>query len=205
MRATAPSHFYPELSDDRLRAIAVALLDLRYLTFGEMQSPYDDNYTRESAAFGRCKNMLIQMALDRRFDWLTLAHAGMDVTFNIGCVPCRFFRDDPEAPEKPGFFRRNASDMLFDIDEKAPVMWRFIIEKAMTDEDEDRVHFVGYNVFQDKIAEWMYRPSTPMLHSVDRDVPAVAIIPPAIVELREDQQADSDQNNNDSRKTGNAS
>jgi len=199
MIAAKPADFYAELSDERLRQIAVPLLDLRYATLRELNSPFDDNYTRETAIFGRSKNMLIEMALSNVFPWMVLANAGMDVTFNIDRVPCRFFRDDPDTPEKAGFFRRNAVDGLFADDENAPVMWRFVIEKAMTDEDEDRVHFIGYNVFQEKVAEWMYRPSMPMLHTVDREVPPVAIIPPAIVGLREDQVATEDE----SRKAGN--
>jgi len=190
MLATAPVLFYSELADDRLRQIAIKLLDVRYSTIREMNSPYDDNYTREGAVFGRSRNMLIEMAMSKQYSWMTLAHAGMDVTFNIGGVPCRFFRDDPDSPEKVGFFKRNATDNLFEEDENAPVMWRFVVEKALTDEDEDRVHFIGYNVFQEKVSEWMYRPSTPTLHSVDSDVPPAAIIPPAEVGLREDDSVE---------------
>lgn len=189
MRAAAPSHFFPELTDQRLREIAVPLLDVRYTTLRELTSTYDDNYTRETAVFGRSRNMLIQMALGGQHPWMSLTHAGMDITFHIERVPCRFFRDDPDAPEKAGFFKRNAVDSLFDEDDTRPVLWRFVVEKALTEDDEDRVHFIGYNVYQEKVAEWVYRPSMPALHSVDRDVPASTIIPPAVVELREDDAA----------------
>ncbi|WOB05891.1 hypothetical protein [Piscinibacter gummiphilus] len=193
MLATSSSHYYAELSDEALRVVAVALLDMRYATLSEMHSPYDDNYTRESTVFGRSRNMLIELATSRKYSWMTLAHAGLDVTFNIGRVPCRFFRDDPEDPEKAGFFRRNLSDSLFAEDEAAPVMWRFVVEKAMTADDEDRVHFVGYNVFQEKVAQWMYRPSTPTLHSVDREVPPAVILQPALVKLRDESVEEEDQ------------
>lgn len=198
MLAATPSSFYPELTDERLREIAVPLLDMRYTTLREMHSPFDDNYTRETAVFGRSKNMLIEMAHSGVHPWMTLSNASMDVTFNIGRVPCRFFRDDPDSPEKAGFFRRNSVDSLFENDQNAPVMWRFVVDKAMTEEDEDRVHFVGYNLFQEKVAEWMYRPSMPTLHAVDRDVPAAATILPAVVELREDVESQDN-----SRQAGN--
>lgn len=197
MNSIYPAMFYPELSDDRLRMIAVKLLDLRYSTFREMNSPFDDNYTRETAVFGRSRNMLIDMALRGQYDWMSLKHAAMDITFNIGRVPCRFFRDDPNSPEKAGFFKRNAVDDLFAIDDQHPVMWRFVVEKALTDDDEDRVFFIGYNVYQEKISEWMYRASAPTLHAVDKEVPVAAEIPPAFVDVRED---DSSQDND--RKTG---
>ena len=198
MSSNHPIAFYPELSDDRLRVIATKLLDMRYSTFREMRSPFDDNYTRETAVFGRSKNMLVEMALSDQHDWLSLRNAGMDVTFNIGEVPCRFFRDDPNSPEKSGFFRRNAVDDLFAMDEQHPVMWRFVVEKALTDDDEDRVFFVGYNVYQEKVSEWIYQASAPMLHAVDQDVPAAAEILPASVDVREDRSAKQD----DDLKTG---
>lgn len=198
MNSKHPASFYPELSDNRLREIAVKLLDMRYTTFREMNSPFDDNYTRETAVFGRSRNMLIEMSISDRYDWMSLKHAAMDVTFNIGVVPCRFFRDDPNRPEKIGFFKRNAWDGLFAMDDQHPVMWRFVVEKALTEDDEDRVFFIGYNVYQEKISEWMYRASAPTLHAVDKDVPLAAEIPAAFVDIREDDNVTQ----HDSRKAG---
>lgn len=193
-----PASFYSELSDDRLRTIAVELLDLRFATIRSMDSEFDDNYTREGTVFGRSKNMLIKKALSGEFSWLTLAHAGMDVTVNIGRIPVRYFRDDPNAPEKPGFFKRNSADCLFEDDEATPVMWRFVVERGLTEDEEDQAHFIGYNVFHEKVSLWTYRPSAPMLHSVDDDVPPTTPIPSASVGLREDvEQGDHQQ-----RKTG---
>lgn len=192
MNSLHPIEFFPELSDDRLRVIAIKLLDIRYETFGEMKSPFDDNYTRETAVFGRSRNMLVEMSLSGQFEWLSLSHSGMDITFKIGRVPCRFFRDDPDSPEKAGFFRRNAVDNLFAIDDEHPVMWRFVVEKALTDEDEDRVFFVGYNVYQEKISQWMYQASAPLLHTVDIEVPAAAEMQPASVDVRENPSIKQD-------------
>lgn len=190
MSSVHPTVFYPELSDDRLLVIAVKLLDIRFSTFREMNSPFDDNYTRETAVFGRSRNMLIDLAMGQQYGWISLKHAAMDVTFNIGQVPCRFFRDDPNNPEKVGFFKRNAVDDLFAMDEGHPVMWRFVVEKALTEDDEDRVFFVGYNVFQEKVSEWMYQASAPALHVIGKGIPAAAEIPDATVEVREDQYSE---------------
>ena len=184
MKLKHPSTYYPELSDASLQAIAVALLDVRFSTWREMNSPYDDNYTRETTVFGRSRNMLIDMALSEQFG-TTLTHAGMDVTFKIGQVPCRFFRDDPNSPEKAGFFKRNAVDDLFSIDDQHPVLWRFIVERALIEDDEDRVFFVGYNAYQEKISEWVSQASSLVLSSVDRDTPQTKEIPPASVDIRE--------------------
>lgn len=197
MRVAPPNHFYPELNDACLRTVAARLLDVRFETLLEMQSKFDDNYTRETVVFGRTRNMLIDLALRGGYQWMSLVHAGMDVTIRIGNVPCRYFRDDPSSPEKAGFFKRNAVDDLFTTDEVEPVMWRFIVERALTDEDEDRVFFAGYNIFHEKVSEWVYGASNPLLHAIDRDVPASTSIPPAIVGLLDDDADDSVE-----RKTG---
>ena len=98
--ADHPSNFYADLSDDRLRLIASKLLEVRQEVFQLLQHDFDDNWTRETAAFGRSRNMLIQLSHGRSYEWLSLLHPGMDVTIGIGTVPCRFFRDDAENPEK---------------------------------------------------------------------------------------------------------
>ena len=184
MKLKHPAMYYPELSDASLQPIAAALLDVRFSTWREMNSPYDDNYTRETAVFGRSRNMLIDTALREQFG-TSLTHAGMDVTFKIGQVPCRFFRDDPNSPEKAGFFKRNAVDDLFSIDDQHPVLWRFIVERALTEDDEDRVFFVGYNAYQEKISEWVFQAPSSTLRSVDQDTPQAKEIPPASVDVRE--------------------
>lgn len=130
---------------------------------------------------------------------MSLKHAGMDVTFNIDRVPCRFFRDDSNNPEKAGFFKRNDADDLFGADDQQPVLWRFVVEKALAEHDEDRVYFAGYNVYQEKIAEWMYKASSPLLHSTDQNTPASAEIPSASVEVREKWRSAG---NDDDVKTG---
>lgn len=182
-----PQRFYADLTSDRLETIAAALLDIRFNTIREMDSPYDDAYTRETPVFGRSRNKLIEMCRSGKYDWLTLASPAMDITFRIGQIPCRFFRDDHEAPKKAGFFKRNHVDDLFGVDEEHPVMWRFIVERAMTDEDEDRVFFNGYNAFQEKVSEWVYASAGPVLHSVGSETPPAREIPPAQVDVREDE------------------
>ena len=61
------------------------------------------------------------------------------------------------------------------------------MEKGLAEEDEDRVYFFGYNVYQEKISEWVYLASAPTLHSVDRDVPESAQLDPAKVDIRDDE------------------
>ena len=184
-----PSMFFPELSDRNLLVIATRLLDVRFNTLQELQDPLDDAYTREATCFGRSRNMLIQLTQSGLFEWLSLSHGGMDVTFKIGQVPCRFFRDDVEVPGKPGFFKRNVADNLFSVDKNEPVVFRFIVEGAQTADDEDHVFFVGYNAHLNRVTQWVYRSSTPTLHSVDQNVPQSVMLPPPEVGLRDTDSA----------------
>jgi hypothetical protein len=181
-----PAIFHRALTDERLRVIASALLNIRHETLTALSSPYDDNYTRESTVFGRQRNLLIEMALGQEHDWMTLAHAGMDVTFCVDSVPCRFFTDDSEAPRKDGFFKRNAVDSLFASDDRLPVMWRFVVEPAISDDGEDRVLFIGYNVYHEKVSQWVFRPSLPTLHSIGEEPPAPTRLLAAEIELLDD-------------------
>lgn len=191
-RLPSPSHFFPTLSNDRLEIIASRLLEVRHATFAEMNSPFDDNYTKEGAAFGRCRNMLIGLALSGEFSWLSLLSPAMDVTFSIENVPCRFFRDNPDSPEKPGFFKRNSVDSLFAEDARDPVIWRFVIEKALNEDSEDRAFLFGYNTNQEKVSAWEYKNTIPPLASVDSQTPSPANIPPANVDIWDDEM-DEDQ------------
>jgi len=185
-----PQQYYADLTSDRLEVIASMLLEIRFNTLRELDSPYDDSYTRETTVFGRSRNSLISMCLGKSLDWLTLASSAMDITFRIGVVPCRFFRDDHEAPEKAGFFKRNHVDDLFELDESHPVVWRFIVERALTEEDEDRVFFSGYNAFQEKVSEWGYSVVGSVLRSVDNVTPPARDIPAARVDVRDDEAAE---------------
>ncbi len=186
MRTRHPSDFHQGLTEERLSVIAETLLDVRFQTKRLLQSEFDDNYTRETAIFGRTKNRLISMALDSKRDWMTLGQPTMDFTLKIEGVPVRVFaEDDPDAPQKGGFFRRSTTDDLFATDDEVPVMFRFIVERAPTDDAEDRVFFHGYNAQQVKVLEWLYRPATRVLHAVDDVIPQPVDLPPPEVGAHE--------------------
>lgn len=183
-----PSTFYACLTDDRLGAIAARLLEVRHKTFRELSTDLDDAYVRETASFGRSRNMLIGMALSSQYPWLNLSHAALDVTARIDGVPFRFFRDDPDNPEKMGFFKRNAVDDLFPSDQRDPMLWRFVIERAESEEAEDQVHFVGYNAYYEKVSQWTYSSGlATLLASVDHDTPPARQLPEPTVELLPDE------------------
>lgn len=179
-----PSDFHAALSEDRLRVIATRLLEVRHSTNRVLSTDLDDNYVRETAIFGRSRNMLIGMALNSQFPWMTLSNPALDVTAEIGGIPFRFFRDDPDRPEKLGFFKRNAVDDLFAPDDRAPVMWRFVVERSESEDVDDHVHFVGYNIYSEKVSQWTLSVgATGRLASVDHDVPPAKNLPMPDLEL----------------------
>lgn len=181
---TAPWETYPDLSEDRLKIISEALLNIRHNTYAELVSEHDDNYSRGCTTFGRQRQMLIQLARSGRYSWLTLASPAMDTTVNIGEVPVRFFTDDHANPKKRGFFKRNEVDQLFSPHDMDAVMFRFVVEPAATEEGDDQVFFLGYNVYQEVVVEWRYSPVTAVLHPVDSVLPKAVVQPDAEVGLK---------------------
>ena len=175
--ASAPHEFHSALTEFRLRIVAEALLEVLYNTEVELAGPLDDGYTRGTTTFGRQRNALIKLCNCGQHPWLKLTHAGMDVTFEIDGVPCRFFSDDPANPRKPGFFRRNDSDQLFDIETDAPLMFRFIVAKAQFIGEEAEVFFIGYDINQNESFRWQYSRSIPTLTSVDERRPTEVPLP----------------------------
>ena len=180
----APHEFNPALTDSRLRFVAEALLEVLYETELELAGPLDDGYTRGTTTFGRQRNALIQLCNAGRHLWLKLTHAGMDVTFEIDGVPCRFFSDDPTKPRKPGFFRRNDCDQLFETEANAPLLFRFIVAKPQHSEEEAEVFFVGYDVNQIESFRWQFSRSTPSLSSVDHQRPTEVSLPSPTASVR---------------------
>lgn len=185
-----PSVFFSQLTDDRLAIVGSRLLDVRFNTLREMTSPYDDRYTRETAIYGRQRNMLIELARSGAHEWFAVTHVGMDVTGTLAGIPFRFFTDDPRSPQKDGFFKRNAADDLFAPDQTRPVIFRFVIEPAVSDDDDDRLFLIGFNELQEPVCEWAYRAGPTALYSVNDVAPVPAPIAPADIEIREDEERD---------------
>ena len=77
-------------------------------------------------------------------------------------------------------------------------MWRFVVEKAYTDDDSDRVYFFGYNAYQEKVSEWEYRGGRGGLHSTNPQVPPVVPIAPAQVGFKPDGIGDARTGNDNS-------
>ncbi|MDU6390505.1 MULTISPECIES: hypothetical protein [unclassified Pantoea] len=189
-----PWLFYPELSEERLSLIAEELLKVLDMTWQQLSSPLDDNYTRGTCTFGRQRQMLIALCLSGKHNWLQLTHPGMDVTFNIENIPVRFFADDPDNPKKPGFFRRNEVDQLFEPQLTTPTLHRFVVEKPEFEGEGARVHFIGTNALDEIVSKWTFREGrVPPLHAMGDTPPAsVPIVLDPIRAPTRDKQRPSD-------------
>lgn len=156
-KSTPPQSLLPALSNQRLDQIACHLWEIYYGVQSQLSTDDDCAYTRGATFFGRARNRLITIAQDQvDYPWLKLTHSGMDVVCEIEGLPFRFFRDDHLNPVKKGFWRRNESDQLWEPSDMAPVMFRFVVEAPITDEDELEIYFIGYNALEESVCEWRY-------------------------------------------------
>jgi hypothetical protein len=170
MKMIQPWILKPVLTEERLNTIAKALLEVYYGVQEILSTDDDCSYGRGALTFGRSRKRLMNMALSGDYPWLKLTAPGMDVTLEIAGVPFRFFKDDHESPVKKGFWRRNESDQLFAPDDETPVLFRFVVEKAVQEEDEPEIYLIGYNAEQIALCEWRYG-NLPVMYTVDETTP----------------------------------
>lgn len=187
-----PMEYQSALTVDRLNVIAEALLDVFYDVQKELDTDLDSSYTRGTTTFGRQKNKLIQLCQDKKYPWLDLRNTSNDLTCAIGGIPFRFFTDDHEKPQKPGFWKRNEQDNLFPNDEDEPIYWRFVLEKPLSDEDEAAVYFLGANSNQVSVCEWKYEESVRVFKTVDNTRPDAVDTPEPSVGLPKQDQEKKD-------------
>lgn len=177
------------LSEDRLNLIADHFREIYYGVESLLDTEDDCNYGRGSLFFGRARKRLIKLGASVELPWLKLANAGMDVTLEIEGVPFRFFRDDHDKPMKKGFWRRNDTDRLFASNDAEPTLFRFIVQRPLSENDELEIYFVGYNAVQEAVCEWRYG-DVRILQSTDGDLAPVVHQDAARVELADIESTD---------------
>lgn len=190
MPSNQPWDFKPALTAERLNFLAGQFWEVYYAVESLLITEDDCNYGRGALFFGRARKRLINLSFE--LDWLKLTNSGMDVTLELAGVPFRFFRDEHENPKKKGFWRRNESDQLFAPNDHEPVIFRFIVQRPISEQDELEVYFIGYNALEEPICEWRYG-QVPVLIGVDQRRPTVVEQPAAPVDVPEDHaKRDSD-------------
>lgn len=189
-----PWELKPALTEDRLNYLAKQFWEIFYDVESTLATDDDCNYGRGALFFGRSRMRLIN--LSKQHDWLNLTNPGMDVTLEIEGIPFRFFRDDHESPSKKGYWRRNGSDQLFAPNDEEPVMFRFVVERPLSEDEELEIYFIGYNALEEAVCEWRYG-QVPVLRGIDRNRPQAVEQPAAPVEVP-NENIDSDAGKNES-------
>jgi hypothetical protein len=179
-----PEQFSPELSSNRLSIVGELMLDVLAQAMAATSTQYDCAYSRAVLPWAWIKNALLQLAQSREHDWLSIKHAGNDLVIAIGDNPIRFFIDDHINPRKVRVLsptEGEAAQLAFDFathSDSTPALWRFIVERAMNDDTENRVFFVGYNVTSEIVAKWEFTESVRAFHATDAIVPAAVQLDP---------------------------
>ncbi|MGE6331778.1 hypothetical protein [Stenotrophomonas sp. NPDC077659] len=152
----------------------------------------DCSYSRAVLSWAWIKNALLRMAGSNTHDWLSIRHSGNDLIVGVGSVPVRFFIiADHSKPTKRRILCPTEAETVqlcemgqgsfagagFSVD-GLPTLWRFIVERAKTDEDESRVFFVGYDAYGSIQAKWQFTESVRMFHSTDAVIPSATELDP---------------------------
>lgn len=148
MNLPHPEVFHTGLRSERLEIVADILIAEHFTTLTDLQSEYDDGYSRGTTRFARQKNRLKSVALSDQYEWLQLRHAGNDLVFTIDGIPCRFAADDPEKPTKPAVLEATPIQQSFfdEVENGVPCKFCFILDGGYAEADDPRVVLVGEDV-----------------------------------------------------------
>ncbi|MDO9104884.1 MAG: hypothetical protein Q7U57_07970 [Methylovulum sp.] len=176
-----------------MSVIAGLLLDARYKALHDANTELDDRYTQGCLAFGRQRQAIIKAWNNKLYPWLSITHKGTDLVFKIGPVLARFFTDDPHKPKKSTVlipsYAESTQLNIFEPNDTDVVLWRFILEPALSDDNEDAVFFIGINASNEILCRWKYERSATVLHSIDHTTPQAKELTPALVLPKTDQAA----------------
>lgn len=101
MSPTRPWHFHPDLTEERLVAVAQLIASGRDAAL----EIYDPERGFNGWLLGCCAyqfgRVRIERAVEeRQLPWLGLSRGTRHFIFQIGAVPVRFYRDDPDDPSE---------------------------------------------------------------------------------------------------------
>ncbi|WP_175787256.1 hypothetical protein [Burkholderia anthina] len=172
MNLPLPEVFHAALRSDRLEIVADILIAEHFTTATDLQSDFDDGYTRGCTRFGRQKNRLKSVALSGQYEWLQLRHAGNDLVFTIDGIPCRFATDDPANPTKPAVLDATPIQQSFfdEVETGNPCKFCFILDGGYAEADDPRVVFVGEDMQGVVKCKWT-SDGMKTLHAVSANTP----------------------------------
>ncbi|MDO5069415.1 MAG: hypothetical protein Q4D78_04335 [Neisseria zoodegmatis] len=165
MSIKKPWDFNAELSEDRLEIIGNLISDIYNTSAEEHRQHGDTSYVIGTVCFGRTYQALLSL---KDYDWYQVTRTTFDIVFEIGRVPCRFFSTtDPNNP-KAKVYNRNQQDSLFPETEEEPCLWRFLIQKPISEEfDQYEIFFVGFDIHHNIRAQWCLSDKEKILNNLD--------------------------------------
>ena len=102
MQPQRPSDVHPDLTDERLQALATFFASTRRTVIA-LHDPLagDDAWALGCRAFARCRTLLVNRFKSGEWPWFKVLDPSMRCVFAIGDVPFRFFRGKPKrAPSR---------------------------------------------------------------------------------------------------------
>lgn len=167
-----PEVFHAAFRSDRLEVIANVLIEEHFSTLTDLQSEYDDGYSRGTTRFARQKNRLKSIAMSGQYDWLQLRDTSNALIFAIDGIPCRFATDDPVNPTKPAVVDTTQIQLSFfdEVENGVPCKFCFILDGGYTEADDPRVVFVGEDMMGVVKCKWT-SDGAKTLHAVAANTP----------------------------------
>lgn len=158
MNEMKPWEYNPELSEERLQIIGQLLSDVYNNSAEEHRQIGDIPYVIGAVCFGRAYQTLLNLT---GYNWYVVTRTQFDITFEIGGVPCRFFSTKDLKNPQAKVYKRNLQDSLFPETETEPCLWRFLIQKPISEEfDKYEIFFVGFDVHQNIRTQWCLTSNT---------------------------------------------
>lgn len=165
MSIKKPWDFNPALSEDRLEAIGKLISEIYNSSSEEHRQLGDTAYVIGTVCFGRTHQALLNL---KDYEWYQVTRTTFDIVFEIGCVPCRFFSTTDHINPKAKVYNRNQQDSLFPETEEEPCLWRFLIQKPISEEfDQYEIFFIGFDVHHNIRAQWCLSDREKTLNNLD--------------------------------------
>jgi len=191
----SPFELCPELDEAFLDELSFMILKVVEMTMQNLNSNFDDNYTRETCIYGRVRQLFLQLARDASKPWLTVKSKTMDYVPSICNIPVRVFRDDPLNPKKKKVFFKNDCEQSqlalllddFDTQLASQITWRLFIQAPESNlengeledlEDDFRVVLVGFSAMTGEIRSmWQSKSASRAVpYAIDAELPEANIL-----------------------------
>lgn len=99
MAKNLPWEYHPELTAERISAVARLIVDGRQTAVELFDEEAGDNgWTLGCRAFQFGRARILRAADEGKHDWLSVIDRSLQLTFTIGAVPVRIYRGEAEEP-----------------------------------------------------------------------------------------------------------